>query len=129
METSEPSATEKLRPDFDRLADRWQMETVFLSSVHQIAHHPDYQQIIQMGEPALPLILERLRSGPETGHWFWALAMISRGDVAFGSDNTNDAKERWLKWGIESGYIQPEVSSQTEPPSIEGLDLERRIEG
>lgn len=45
--------------------------------------HPAYQQIIGMGEKALPLILRDLRDRP-TGHWFWALNAITGEEPTLG---------------------------------------------
>ena len=37
--------------------------------------HPDYQRIIQMGEQAVPLILEELER--EADHWYPALRQLT----------------------------------------------------
>ena len=50
------------RRRFQELADRWQEETVFLSNSGRKNAHPAHQEIISMGEPVVPLILERMRS-------------------------------------------------------------------
>ena len=50
------------RKRFQELADRWQGETFFLSKSDRAIAHPAHQEIISMGEPVAPLILERMRS-------------------------------------------------------------------
>lgn len=95
---------EALGRKFQDLSFRWRRETALHSSVTAIAMHPAYQQIIGLGEPALPLIFGELRRAPD--HWFWALQAITgenpvpdthAGDV---EAMTND----WLSWGDAHGY-------------------------
>ncbi|MGK7925907.1 MAG: hypothetical protein AB4290_11775 [Spirulina sp.] len=59
-----------------------------------------------MGEKAVPLILTALKQN--SGHWFYALAKITKTDPVKPEDNYNyeQAVEAWLKWGREQGYIQ-----------------------
>ena len=95
-------------PDTDRfhdLADRWERETAILSNSRKSAEHPAYQEIIKMGQPAVPLILERMQSSG--GHWFEALREITgadpvdpkyRGDVAA-------MQKAWLNWGKSNGSL------------------------
>ncbi len=55
------------RERFEALADRWREETFFLSRSDLKNAHPALQEIISMGQPAVPLILERMRSQGGTG--------------------------------------------------------------
>lgn len=89
---------------FQRLRQKWEAETEFLSSTHEIAMNESYQSIIGMGEKALPFILKEMTSKPS--HWFWALRAITednpvppehRGKI---KEMTND----WLMWGRKRGY-------------------------
>ncbi len=64
-----------LRERFRRLADAWKEQARYLSNTAQMAMLKPYQQIIGMGPPAIPLILEELQREP--GQWFWALEAIS----------------------------------------------------
>ena len=91
------------RARFVELADQWEQETVLLSNPAQAAAHPAHRQIVNMGAPAVPLILERMRS--QGGHWFQALAEITgaapvdpgaRGDIAA-------MQQAWLDWGVRNG--------------------------
>ena len=58
---------------FQELADQWENETVLLSNSDRAAKHPAHQEIVRMGEPAVPLILKRMQS--QSGHWFHALVV------------------------------------------------------
>ena len=90
---------------FQELAERWEYETVFLSSTEQMARHPAHQEIVGMGEAAAPLILERMRS--KGGHWFHALQDITGADPVDPSDYGNIAamQESWLAWGERNGLV------------------------
>ncbi len=94
-----PASRETFAEKFYRLAEQWKSEMTFSSSVTEMAMHPAYQQIIGMGERAIPLILIELSREPD--HWFWALKAISgidpvppeyRGDMG-------KMRELWLAWG------------------------------
>jgi hypothetical protein len=83
--------------------EQWRHDTQFLSSVTQMANHPAYQRIIEMGRPAVPLILRELEQRPD--HWFWALNAITGEDPVRAGDAFDEAVEAWLRWGKEQGYI------------------------
>ena len=66
--------------------------------------HPAYQQIIGLGERALPLIFQELRREPD--HWFWALAAIT-GKNPVPEEDAGDLEAMandWLSWGDAQGY-------------------------
>ena len=99
-EDIEPAPRER----FEELADQWEEETFFLSrSDHAIAH-PVHQEIIDLGQPVVPLILERMRS--RGGHWFEALQQITGEDPVSPADYGNIAamQNSWLQWGEDLGY-------------------------
>ena len=90
---------------FAELADQWENETVFYSNPTQMIQHPAYREIVSMGEPAVPLILERMR---ETGrHWDHALEDITGTNPVKRSDwgNIPAVQTSWLDWGEANGYI------------------------
>ena len=92
------------RERFQELADRWQEETIFLSNSEQVNAHPALQEIISMGQPATPLILETMRY--QGGHWFEALQQITGADPVSPADYGNIAamQNSWLQWGEDHGY-------------------------
>src|SRR5216117_3328493 len=94
-----------LETTFHELADTWRRETGHVSSVEQLAMHPAYQRIIGLGQPAIPLILNELRTRPN--HWFWALRAIT-GDDPVPPEHAGSLKlmaQDWLNWGTKRGYI------------------------
>jgi len=87
-----------LATKFNSLKLKWEEETLHLSSVTQIAMHPAYQQIIGMGEKALPFIMSELSDKP--GLWFWALKAITGEDPipAKMRGKTKAMAETWILW-------------------------------
>ncbi len=66
---------------FQRRVAIWRKERAAMSSLNQIYMCYSYQQIIAMGERALPFIFSELRGNhtkPEP--WFWALPRNNRGE-------------------------------------------------
>ena len=92
------------RAAFDRLADEWEIETALLSFSDQAAEHPAHYAIIDMGEPAVPLILARMQS--QGGHWFHALHAITGANPIKPSERGNIAamQAAWQEWGKLNGY-------------------------
>ena len=93
------------RERFRQLADQWETETVFLSNSDRAAAHPAHREIVGMGELAVPLILERMRS--QGGHWFHALCSITNANPVQPADrgNVEAMQASWLEWGARSGYL------------------------
>lgn len=89
---------------FRELAARWRKDTGFLSSTNEIATHPAYQQVIGMGQPALPFIFAELRHKP--AHWFWALQSITGENPVPESarGNLGQMTAAWLHWASQHGY-------------------------
>lgn len=97
---------EPLEDIFARHAERWRSETVFMSSVSDIALHPSYQRIIGMGWDAVPLIIRELRNQPD--HWFWALRAITDVDPVPESDRgkVERMRDAWIAWADANGIAQ-----------------------
>ena len=97
---AEPADAER----FEELAHRWEEETFFLSRSDRAIAHPVHQEIVNLGRPVVPLILERMRS--QGGHWFEALQQITGEDPISPADYGNIAamQNSWLQWGEDHGY-------------------------
>jgi hypothetical protein len=91
---------------FESLVKKWKEETVFASTILEMATNPAYQQIIGMGPVVIPLLLDRLAK--ELDHWFWALKAITGEDpVPENSRGKLDQMAKaWLAWGKEEGYVK-----------------------
>jgi hypothetical protein len=99
-------APSRLEQEFNERADRWEREARIHSAPGAAILHRDYQSIIGMGQPAIPLILKRLKTSG--GNWFWALRHISRveEDPARDAKDIESAVEVWLEWGRKMRYIE-----------------------
>lgn len=88
---------------FQRLVSEWRAARGPVSTVARMAMHPSYQQIIGMGERALPLIFGELQREPD--HWFWALGAITGEDPvpATARGRLNEMARAWLRWAAEHG--------------------------
>jgi hypothetical protein len=90
---------------FKQFAKQWKNESRYMSNTAQMAMLRSYQNIIGMGEPAIPMILEELRRKPD--HWFWALEAITLenpvSQEAMGK--VEEMANEWVQWGIKKGYI------------------------
>jgi hypothetical protein len=83
---------------FSRLKYEWQKDTMFMSSITDIAMHPAYQQIIGLGKEVLPFIMNELSIEPAL--WFWALKAITGADPV-PPDRRGDMQamaSEWIKW-------------------------------
>ncbi len=96
--------TASLRGQFSKLVTEWRAETAGLSSPRAIAGHHAYQQIIAMGKPVIPFILQDMKDNG--GWWYPALRTLTGAnpvpESAKGSPPLND--EAWLQWGRDNGY-------------------------
>ncbi len=95
----------ELKSRFEKLAEKWNEETKFLSSMSEINAHPSLRKIVAMGEAALPLILKRLEV--QGGWWFGALYEIS-GENCIAPEDAGKyevIKGKWLTWGRERQLI------------------------
>jgi hypothetical protein len=98
-----PYSPDQVRAIFEPLAARWEAETEFLSMTPQITGHPAYFEIVALGPPAVPLVLERLKT--RTRLWFEALAAMTRENPAADAKTNSEAARAWLDWGRNRGLI------------------------
>lgn len=99
--TAEVEPDVEVRREFERNRDIWKSKKKYLSSLTEIVLIPEYQRIIGLGRPALPLIIESLRNSVD--HWFWALRAIVGEDHGGGAETMNGAAEQWIAW-FDSAY-------------------------
>ena len=94
---------------FYDLTETWKYETRGYSSVLDIISNSAYQQIIGMGEDAVPLILEDLSSTMENpSHWFWALRSIKGfSPIEVGQrGKIKQMANAWIEWGKKNGLLR-----------------------
>lgn len=90
---------------FNILAKYWKRDTQALSSTTDIVSHISYQQVIGMGEKALPFIFNELKK--VGGYWYWALKAITGIDPVIEQDrgNIKKMKKAWIEWGRTNNYF------------------------
>lgn len=97
---------EKLdKSEFKNLVKVWKKATFHYSFMRQKIVHPAYLRIIGMGERAIPLILEELRTNPSAS-WFPALEAISGNDAAQAAKTVDESVRSWLNWGKQQSYLK-----------------------
>jgi len=102
---SKSTMEDDMEKKFNRLARTWKAETGMLSRLDEKYMHVAYQQIIGMGEAAIPFILRDLKE--TRGHWLWALRAIA-GESPVPQKNAGNLSkviEAWLEWGRKRGYV------------------------
>ncbi len=103
--THEALAGERLEQVFDGLVEKWNDETINLSSMQRITANSAYLSIIGLGPRAIPLILDLLRREPDW--WFCALRAITRVDPVTEQmrGDLSAMTNAWLDWGRDHGYV------------------------
>lgn len=87
--------------DFDRRADAWLAHCEANSAASDpnvYLNDPSFDALVALGEPAVPLIIERYRNG--SLFWGAVLARIT-GRTEFGNGLTGrltQTKQGWLSW-------------------------------
>lgn len=84
---------------FNALAELWEQETGGHSMFHFRRRHPAYQEVLVIGEPLIPLLLQRMQ-GPDP-FWFEALAEITGQNPATAATpgKIREIVDCWLEWG------------------------------
>ena len=90
---------------FGELADRWKADTAPFSASWQIAAHPAYQQIADLGDDVIPLLLGRLAQ--PCVQWMMALCAVTGEDPSTTAHSGNIARmaDDWLIWGRQRGFL------------------------
>lgn len=85
-----------LKDKFSNLYKAWIKNTRLQSSVFSIIEDNNFKRIIEMGEKAIPLIIEEIDKNPST--LVWALNIITNTTVSSTQRLTvTDACRRWVK--------------------------------
>ena len=91
--------------DFENLLVKWYEERGCNSSLSDIVSCPAYKQIIEMGEPVLPLIFSQIASEEDDpDHWSAALEQITGQDPVpiDAHGDTVKMAAAWLEWEKKS---------------------------
>ena len=98
--------SEKLEPLFEALTKKWNRETGFHSNSNITQSHPSYIAILEIGKPAIPLIIKDIKQGARV-HWFHAIRYIM-GDGPEIPENDRGRvrimEDIYLDWLAQRGY-------------------------
>ena len=86
-----------------RLLELWRQETAYLSSSTRITGHPAYQELIALGQAALPFLFRDLEQTGD-GHLSKALATIT-GTHPVPAEERGQVRKvaaAWLRWAREN---------------------------
>ena len=89
---------------FNKLAADWRKTRNPIGSVADLCTNFSYQQIIGLGQSAVPLILRELERSLD--HWFWALSAITSASPVR-SEHEGRLKmmaQDWFLWAKQKGY-------------------------
>ena len=97
--------TEELEATFNELAEVWYREASYWSFSSQRAWHIAYMKIINLGEPALPLIFRELEASGDSD-WRHALEIITGANPVTEDmwGKRGAARKAWLDLAREQGY-------------------------
>jgi hypothetical protein len=78
-----------------------------MTSQAPMAELPSYQEIISLGEPVVPLIMDRLKN-KSINYWFIALAAITGQNPVPSAHQGYPAAMTadWLLWGLRQGMFR-----------------------
>ena len=94
----------EIRNRFRHLFDVWDKDTFIFSFSYQIYNHWAYEELVSLGEPAIPYMLGELQRG--RSKVVAALHTISGESLVQGLRlTTEEIMERWLAWGEEKGHV------------------------
>lgn len=98
---------QSVRFRFYQLLYAWKEQTRFTSSAIEMVSHPNYLEIISLGEPAIPLLISELIREPD--FLFHALAAIAGVNPIQRADygDIPAMANAWIAWGRAEGYIAP----------------------
>lgn len=94
---------------FELLASIWKSETANQSSIRRLKDNANYQRIVELGEDAIPLILEDLVSGAQPAFWFPALKELAGGDDPVLPEHRGNVPEMtraWIGWAHERRLLE-----------------------
>ena len=94
-----------LEKKLDTLLQQWQDACVVLSSTSAMVAHAAYQEIIELGQPVVPLLLRQLQKEPI--HLFEALKSITGEDPVAPEDwgKISAMANDWLAWGRSRNLV------------------------
>lgn len=94
-----------MRDKFHALFNAWESKTFLQSSVSKIIEDVNFKKIVEMGEKAIPLIIEEIDKNPST--LVWALNLITKTSISSDQRLTVSAAcKMWVKLWKQQSFQQ-----------------------
>jgi hypothetical protein len=97
--------TKDVAAEFRRLAEWWERETCYHSSLSIMYEHPAYRAIVALGRPVIPILLRQIETDPS---WLigalWELTGENPVPPEHRGRLTLMATD-WVNWGRQNGYV------------------------
>ncbi len=96
--------TEEIYLKFNTLADQWAVHcqsVMFSSNINDYLSHPAYAQLVALGKPAIPFIMQRYQA--DNLHWEFILDDITGFNWIKDRQSFSPKllKAQWFKWWSE----------------------------
>jgi hypothetical protein len=100
-----PEQRQGIAQRFHELSTQWNAATHYRSNTRAPRNHPLYQELVNLGEPVVPLILAELEREPNVC-WFTVLAGITGEDPVptAAAGRVDEMARAWLDWGRQRRY-------------------------
>lgn len=92
---------------FQKLTAEWKKQRGAQSSVTETVVMPAYQEIIGMGDKAVPFLIAQLQlEGDQPDQWFWALRAITGENPVTPQEQGNFKKmaKAWIRWFEQNAW-------------------------
>lgn len=94
-----------LRDKFHTLFNAWESKTVLQSSVSKIIEDVNFKRIVEMGEKAIPFIIEEIDKNPST--LVWTLNLITKTSLSSNQRLTVSAAcKQWVTLWKQQSFKQ-----------------------
>ncbi|MEM9680531.1 MAG: hypothetical protein AAF901_09430 [Bacteroidota bacterium] len=96
---------EYIKKQFEDNKANWLEDTMFVSSSTEIFNNSFYQNVINLGEDAIPYMVIDMKEN--LNHWFYALSKITNVNpvVAEHAGNVELMADDWYHWAIQTGRL------------------------
>ncbi|GAB3910112.1 hypothetical protein [Mucilaginibacter boryungensis] len=92
-----------LKSRFKKYLAAWKRETFVISNIDKIINNRNFLNIINMGDNAVPFILNEIHNRPS--NLVWAMNLIFKGRISNNNLTINEACKAWVKWGLSTRKI------------------------
>ena len=89
---------------FELLADELERAMLGAGTTRRITRQPAYYEILNLGDRAIPLLLDRVRRPGARPVWLRILGDLTAYQPGAGQKTVPEAAAEWIRWGKLHGY-------------------------